>query len=80
MKNINITWVADTYAYRHANSDDVTVIVIHSGVAPKGMELKTTTKPPSALSDNYPTTYATEVEIDKRYTCMFIFHITRNPF
>ncbi|KAF9060147.1 hypothetical protein BDP27DRAFT_1430400 [Rhodocollybia butyracea] len=32
LKNKRITWVADTYAYRHANSDDVTVIVIHSGV------------------------------------------------
>ncbi|KAF9047229.1 hypothetical protein BDP27DRAFT_1434392 [Rhodocollybia butyracea] len=69
---VNTDWMLDVYAYRHANSDDVTVIVLHSGSTPSepnnntGFTFWTTTD----YRFHYPTGYDADLGDGK-----FSYHI-----
>ncbi|KAF9023634.1 hypothetical protein BDP27DRAFT_1457219 [Rhodocollybia butyracea] len=69
---VNSDWLLDVYAYRHANSDDVTVIVLHSGSTPSepknltGFTFWTTTD----YRSHYPTGYDADLGDEK-----FSYHI-----
>jgi len=56
-------WTADVYAYRHAKSNDVTVIVLHSGLckATENFAVYATPVNASKSHSHYPVSYDSEV-------------------
>ncbi|KAF9062846.1 hypothetical protein BDP27DRAFT_1336033 [Rhodocollybia butyracea] len=61
-------WTLDVYAYRHANSNNVTLIVLHSGFSEAIMtSFVLWTTPESASQFQYPVTYDSQLD-DDRYS------------
>ncbi|KAF9059056.1 hypothetical protein BDP27DRAFT_1371895 [Rhodocollybia butyracea] len=61
-------WNLNVYAYRHANSNDVTLIVLHSGSISGAMNLSVLwTTPATAYKFQYPVTYDSKLG-DDRYS------------
>jgi len=61
-------WTLDVYAYRHAHSNDVTVIVLHSGSSSSMINMSALwTTPATANEFHYPVTYDSKLG-DDRYS------------
>ncbi|KAF9070015.1 hypothetical protein BDP27DRAFT_1402283 [Rhodocollybia butyracea] len=60
-------WYTDLYAYRHFNSSEVTLILIHSGHCTGKGVFGIRTIPSSTRSNNYPATYDQDLG-DSRYS------------
>ncbi|KAF9061861.1 hypothetical protein BDP27DRAFT_1428503 [Rhodocollybia butyracea] len=61
---VGTDWILDVYAYRHANSNNVTVIVLHSGSTPATVTLASFslwTTPETAHKFHYPTAYDSQL-------------------
>ncbi|KAF9061865.1 hypothetical protein BDP27DRAFT_1337467 [Rhodocollybia butyracea] len=67
-------WNLDVYAYRQAKSDDVTVVVLHSGInSDFGLNIFTlSTTPPAENQVHYPVGY--DSMVGDKYSC-----VEKNP-
>ncbi|KAF9061940.1 hypothetical protein BDP27DRAFT_1337310, partial [Rhodocollybia butyracea] len=63
----HLNWVLDVYAYRHANSNDVTVIVLHSGSSSSSS---------TSHMFHYPVTY--DSDLGMADTLVYHMDYTRN--
>ncbi|KAF9064127.1 hypothetical protein BDP27DRAFT_1426151 [Rhodocollybia butyracea] len=67
-------WILDVYGYRHANSNNVTVIILHSGSTPNSGSIfdkfkyfTLWTTPATSRQFHYPLTYDSKIE-DGKYS------------
>ncbi|KAF9065453.1 hypothetical protein BDP27DRAFT_1404792, partial [Rhodocollybia butyracea] len=61
-------WILDVYGYRHANSNNVTLIILHSGFSPNYLTVYTLwTTPETLRKSQHPATYEEDLG-DYRYS------------
>ncbi|KAF9072112.1 hypothetical protein BDP27DRAFT_1361354 [Rhodocollybia butyracea] len=70
-QNLNMQWIVDVYAYRHAKSNNVTLIVLHSGLVQGIPDTSGTTTfelwttPETAYKFQYPVSYNSKLGNNK---------------